>query len=172
MADALVGLGGNLGDVAATFHAALARLRTGGGRILAASSIWRTPPWGRVDQPAFLNACVRLETDLSPRALLDLCLSTETALGRVRNEKWGPRTLDLDLLDVDGQAVDEPGLTLPHPWIAERAFVLVPLAEIAPDRRIAGRRVADLAAAIERGEMTPIGPLAIEDHEETSRSRT
>ena len=149
MADALIGLGGNLGDVAATFEAALARLAAAGVAVVARSSIWRTPPWGKTDQPAFLNACVRVETSLSPRALLDLCLATETALGRVRTDRWGPRTLDLDLLDVDGATVAEPGLTLPHPWIAERAFVLLPLAEIAPDRLIAGRRVADMAAAID-----------------------
>lgn len=148
--DALVGLGGNLGDVAATFGAALAALEAGGCRILARSSLWRTPPWGKTDQPAFLNACVRLETDLAPPALLALCLTTETALGRVRTEKWGPRTLDLDLLDVAGVTLATPDLTLPHPWIAERAFVLTPLAEIAPERLIGGRRVADMAAAIDR----------------------
>ena len=159
MADALIGLGGNLGDVEATFHAAIARLEDGGCRIVAASSIWRTPPWGVTDQPAFLNACLRVETELTARALLDLCLATETALGRVRDQKWGPRTLDLDVLDVDGRSVVEPGLTLPHPWIAERAFVLVPLAEIVPDRPIGGRTVAEMAATIDADDMERIGPL-------------
>ncbi|MCE1237702.1 MAG: 2-amino-4-hydroxy-6-hydroxymethyldihydropteridine diphosphokinase [Hyphomicrobiales bacterium] len=159
MADALIGLGGNLGDVATTFRAALLRLEAGGCRIVAKSSLWRTPPWGVTDQPAFLNACVRVETELAPRALLDLCLETETALGRIRLEKWGPRAIDLDLLDVDGLTVDEPGLTLPHPYLGERAFVLVPLAEIAPERRIAGRSVAEMAEAIERGGLERIGPF-------------
>jgi 2-amino-4-hydroxy-6-hydroxymethyldihydropteridine diphosphokinase len=159
MADALIGLGGNLGDVAATFREALRLLEAGGCRIVATSSIWQTPPWGMTDQPAFLNACIRVETALSPRALLDLCLATETALGRVRTTKWGPRTLDLDVLDVDGRPIEEPGLTLPHPWIAERAFVLIPLAEIAPDRVIAGRPVAAMAAAIDAGGLERIGPL-------------
>jgi 2-amino-4-hydroxy-6-hydroxymethyldihydropteridine diphosphokinase len=157
MADALIGMGGNLGDVAATFRAALTRLEAGGCRIVARSSLWRTPPWGVADQPAFLNACIRVETDLSPRALLDLCLATETALGRVRTEKWGPRTLDLDLLDVDGRTVDAPGLTLPHPWIGERAFVLVPLAEIAADRVVAGRSVGEMAAASDRAGLERVG---------------
>ena len=149
MADALVALGGNLGDVAATFEAALAALEAGGCRILARSSNWRTPPWGFTEQPAFVNACVRLETELSPRALLTLCLATEDALGRRREIHWGPRTLDLDVLDYDGLTIVEPGLTLPHPLIAERAFVLVPLCEIAPDRVIAGRTVAALRASID-----------------------
>lgn len=158
MADALIGLGGNLGEVAATFREALRLLEAGGCRIVAKSSIWKTPPWGETDQPPFLNACIRVETALSPRALLDLCLATETALGRVRTRKWGPRTLDLDVLDVDGETVEEPGLTLPHPWIAERAFVLIPLAEIVPDRLIAGRTVAAMAAAAEVVDLERIGP--------------
>ena len=159
MADALIGLGGNLGDVEATFRDALARLEAGGCRIVATSSIWMTPPWGVTDQPAFLNACLRVESELTARALLDLCLATETALGRVRDQKWGPRTLDLDVLDVDGRSVVEPGLTLPHPWISERAFVLIPLAEIVPDRPIGGRTVAEMAKAIDAGGMARIGPL-------------
>jgi len=159
-ADALVGLGGNLGDVAATFRAALARLAAGGVRVVARSSIWRTPPWGKTDQPAFLNACVRVETALSPHELLALCLSTETALGRVRTEKWGPRTLDLDLLDVAGVTLATPDLTLPHPFVAERAFVLVPLCEIVPDRMIGGRSVAAMRGAIDAAGLVSIGPLA------------
>lgn len=156
MADALIGMGGNLGDVAATFRSAIARLEAAGCRVVARSSLWRTPPWGVTDQPAFLNACVRVETDLAPRALLDLCLATETALGRVRDRKWGPRTLDLDLLDVDGRTIDEPGLTLPHPWIGDRAFVLIPLAEIAPNTEIGGRTVAAMAAAIDHAGLERI----------------
>lgn len=161
MPDALIGLGGNLGDVSATFRAALAALEAGGCRLLAASSIWKTPPWGKTDQPAFLNACIRVETALAPRALLALCLTTETALGRVRSEKWGPRTLDLDVLDVDGRTVDEPGLVLPHPFLAERAFVLLPLAEIVPEQTIAGCRVADMAAAVDASGLERMGPLVV-----------
>lgn len=150
MAEALIGLGGNLGDVAATFEAAIARLAAGGCRLAARSSNWSTPPWGFTDQPAFVNAAIAVETALDPHALLTLCLATEAALGRVRTVRWGPRVIDLDLLDVAGVTLDEPDLVLPHPRIAERAFVLVPLAEIVPDRVIAGRTVAAMAAAIDR----------------------
>jgi 2-amino-4-hydroxy-6-hydroxymethyldihydropteridine diphosphokinase len=149
MAEALIALGGNLGDVAATFEAALARLEAAGVRIRARSSNWRTPPWGLLDQPAFVNACIAVETDLAAEPLLDLLLATETELGRVRTVRWGPRTLDLDLLDFDGATIATDRLTLPHPRIAERAFVLVPLAEIAPDRTIGGVRVADLLARVD-----------------------
>lgn len=149
MAEALLGLGGNLGDVAATLDTALARLADAGVRVIARSSNWRTPPWGKTDQPAFVNACALVETDLAPRALLDLCLAVETALGRRRAVKWGPRVIDLDILDYDGRAIDEPGLTLPHPHLAERAFVLVPLAEIVPERVVAGRTVSQHLAAVD-----------------------
>lgn len=149
MPEALIGLGGNLGDVAATFERALAALEAGGVRVVARSSNWKTPPWGKTDQPAFVNACVLTETALTPRALLDLCLAVETSLGRRREEKWGPRVIDLDVLDVDGRSVDEPGLILPHPHLAERAFVLVPLAEIVPDRVIAGARVREHLAKVD-----------------------
>ncbi|NLH79631.1 MAG: 2-amino-4-hydroxy-6-hydroxymethyldihydropteridine diphosphokinase, partial [Phyllobacteriaceae bacterium] len=143
-----------------TFRAALARLEAGGAHVVARSSIWRTPPWGKTDQPAFLNACIRVETALAPHQLLALCLATETALGRVRTEKWGPRTLDLDLLDVAGVTLATPDLTLPHPFLAERAFVLAPLGEIAPDRVIGGRSVRAMLAAIDAAGLVPIGPLA------------
>jgi 2-amino-4-hydroxy-6-hydroxymethyldihydropteridine diphosphokinase len=150
MAEALIGLGGNLGDVPATLVAAVDRLAAAGPIVRARSSLWRTPPWGRVDQPPFVNACVAVTTTLSPEALLGLMLAIEAELGRVRSERWGPRTIDLDLLDVDGLITTGDRLTLPHPRIAERAFVLVPLAEIAADRRIGGRRIADLLAAVDR----------------------
>jgi 2-amino-4-hydroxy-6-hydroxymethyldihydropteridine diphosphokinase len=155
MADVLIGLGGNIGDVAATFELALARLEAAGCRLLARSSNWKTPPWGFTDQPAFVNACARLETTLAPQAFLALCLKTETELGRRREIHWGPRVIDIDVLDYDGQTIAEPDLVLPHPFVAERAFVLVPLAEIAPERLIAGRTVAALRAAIDTTGITP-----------------
>lgn len=142
MPEALIGLGGNLGDVPATLERALAALEAGGARVVRRSSNWKTPPWGVTDQPAFVNACALIETQLTPRALLDLCLSVEAALGRRRELRWGPRVIDLDVLDFDGRTVSEPGLTLPHPHLTERAFVLVPLAEIVPDRVVAGATVA------------------------------
>jgi 2-amino-4-hydroxy-6-hydroxymethyldihydropteridine diphosphokinase len=152
MPEALIGLGGNLGDVVATLRAALAGLEAGGVRVVARSSNWKTPPWGVTDQPAFVNACALVATDLGPRALLDLCLATEQALGRRRDVKWGPRVIDLDVLDYDGRTIAEPGLSLPHPHLTERAFVLVPLAEIVPDRVVAGATVrAHLARLDARG---------------------
>jgi 2-amino-4-hydroxy-6-hydroxymethyldihydropteridine diphosphokinase len=154
VADVLLGLGGNVGDPAATIAAALARLDEAGVRIVARSSLYRTPPWGKTDQPAFVNACALARTELSPRSLLDRILTIELALGRTRGERWGPRTIDIDILDYDGLALDEPGLTLPHPRLAERAFVLVPLAEIAPDHVVAGRAVRDWAASVDTSGVT------------------
>lgn len=152
MAEALIGLGGNVGDVRATLDRAVALMCDGDEvRPLARSSDYRTPPWGVADQPAFVNACLLVETTLSPRALLDRALQVERALGRNRSRerRWGPRAIDIDLIDYDGRAVAEPGLELPHPRLLERAFVLVPLAEIVPDRVVAGMRVADAAARLD-----------------------
>jgi 2-amino-4-hydroxy-6-hydroxymethyldihydropteridine diphosphokinase len=149
MAEVLLGLGGNLGDVPATIATALDRLQASGVRILARSSLYRTAPWGKTDQPAFINACVLGDTELRPRALLDRILAVEAELGRERAERWGPRTIDIDILDYDGIVLDDPGLTLPHPRFAERAFVLVPLAGIAPERIIAGRTVRAWAALVD-----------------------
>ena len=160
MAEALIGLGGNLGDVAATLDEAIRRLEAGGARVVARSSNWKTPPWGVIEQPAFVNACVAVTTALSPRALLDLCLATETSLGRRRELKWGPRVIDLDVLDYDGRDIDEPGLRLPHPHLTERAFVLVPLAEIVPDRMVAGARVGDHLAKVDARGVERIDPGA------------
>jgi len=107
----------------------------------ARSSDYRTPPWGVTDQPAFVNLALVVETALAPRALLAHALAIEAAFGRDRakEQRWGPRTLDIDIIAYDDIEIDEPGLTLPHPRLFERAFVLAPLAEIAPDRRIKGK---------------------------------
>lgn len=144
--EAFIALGGNVGDVRATFDRALAMLTEDGAtRIGARSSDYRTPPWGVTDQPPFINAVVAVTTSLSPHALLDRALAIERKLGRDRSRerRWGPRPLDIDLIAYDDLVVAEPGLTLPHPRLFERAFVLVPLAEIAPDRAIGGVRIAD-----------------------------
>jgi 2-amino-4-hydroxy-6-hydroxymethyldihydropteridine diphosphokinase len=148
---AAVGLGANLGDRERAIAAALARLDDGADvRVVARSSLYETAPWGDLDQPAFLNACALVETRLSPRGLLERCLGVEAALGREREKarRWGPRAIDLDVLFYGDATVDEPGLTLPHPRMTERAFVMIPLAEIAPDHRVGGRRIADIAAAL------------------------
>src|ERR1700737_4133201 len=152
MAEALVGLGGNIGDVRATLDRAVAAFCDGTDvRLAAQSSDYGTPPWGVVDQPRFVNRCIAVDTLLAPRALLDRALMVERSLGRdrTREQRWGPRAVDLDLLAYDDVVVAEPGLTLPHPRLFERAFVLVPLAEIVPDRVIAGLRVRDAAARVD-----------------------
>lgn len=146
--EAALGLGGNLGDPVAAFAVALKRLEAEPAiRLKALSSVWRTAPWGKLDQPEFRNLAVLIETGLAPEALLALCLAIERESGRERRERWGPRTLDIDILTYGGQAIDRPGLQVPHPRIAERAFVLAPLAEIAPELVIGGQSVASLRAA-------------------------
>jgi len=152
MADALIALGGNVGDVRATFDRALAMLSDGAAvRLTARSSDYSTPPWGVEDQPPFVNCCAALATTLTPHDLLARAQAVERAFGRDRaNERrWGPRTLDIDLVAYDGLTVNDPDLSLPHPRLFERAFVLVPLNEIAPDRVIAGVRVADALARLD-----------------------
>jgi 2-amino-4-hydroxy-6-hydroxymethyldihydropteridine diphosphokinase len=163
MAEALLALGGNVGDVRATLDRAVAMLCDGREvRLVARSSDYRTPPWGVTDQPAFVNLGLVVETALSPRALLARALKVEAALGRDRakERRWGPRTVDIDLIAYDGIGVDEPDLTLPHPRALERAFVLAPLAEIAPDRMIAGTRIADALARLDGGGIERLPPHA------------
>lgn len=114
------------------------------------SALYRTPPWGIQEQPPFVNAAVQLQTGLSPHPLLDALLAIERAAGRVRGERYGPRTLDLDLLYVEGVELDDARLTLPHPRMIERAFVLLPLHDIAPDLHLPGRgNVASLLAQLD-----------------------
>ena len=132
---AYVGLGGNLGDRRALLDAAVDVLRCEPGiEVVAVSSYRETEPVGVVDQPPFLNGAVAVETTLSARELLDRLLAVERSLGRTREgeERHGPRTIDLDLLLYGGETVDEPGLTVPHPRLAERAFALEPLVELDP----------------------------------------
>lgn len=147
--EATLGLGGNLGDPVAAFAAALTRLRAHAAvELTAVSSVWRTAPWGKLDQPEFRNMAVLIETSLSADDLLALCLAIERESGRERRERWGPRTLDIDILTYGGETIERPGLQVPHPRIAERAFVLAPLAEIAPTITIGERSVAALLAAV------------------------
>ena len=137
--EAVLGLGGNIGDVRAAFARALAALAAAPGvELLRKSSLYRTAPWGPVAQPAFLNMAVLVRTSLSPHQLLDLCLSIERQEGRVRAERFGPRTLDVDILSFGKLVLSDERVTLPHPRLHERAFALVPLAEIAPDLVIGG----------------------------------
>ncbi|MGH6768836.1 MAG: 2-amino-4-hydroxy-6-hydroxymethyldihydropteridine diphosphokinase [Xanthobacteraceae bacterium] len=161
MPEALIALGGNLGDVRTTFDRALAMLCDGARvRLLARSSDYATPPWGVEDQPAFVNLCAAVETSLAPHALLAHAQEVERAFGRDRakERRWGPRRLDIDLLAYDGVMLDTPDLTLPHPRLFERAFVLVPLAEIRPDSAIGGIRVRDALAKIDAAGIERLPP--------------
>jgi len=148
-----VGIGGNVGDVETTIAEAMWALDSlPQTSIRAQSRMYRTPPWGNTEQPPFINAVVELQTRLSARVLLDLLLDIELRFGRDRSEgeKWGPRELDLDLLIYGDEQLDEPGMHVPHPRLHERAFVLVPLAEIAPKLEIQGvGRVSELVAAVD-----------------------
>ncbi|MBL8568790.1 MAG: 2-amino-4-hydroxy-6-hydroxymethyldihydropteridine diphosphokinase [Phreatobacter sp.] len=152
MPQALIGLGGNVGDVRATLAKAVAAFCDGEAvRLLARSSDYETPPWGVTDQPPFVNLAVRVETELSPRDLLKRALAVEAGLGRDRatGRRWGPRPVDIDILAYGDIRLDEPDLHIPHPRMTERAFVLVPLAEIAPDWVLEGRAIADWVTAID-----------------------
>jgi len=157
MATVYLGLGSNLGDRAAHLRAAVAALRAGGVRIDGLSRIYESPPMGPIEQGPFLNAAVRGETDLSPHELLQLALAVEAAAGRVREVRWGPRTLDVDVLWYSGVQLDEPGLTVPHPGLAERAFVLRPLADLSPALVLPdGRTVAEALEALDDDECLPV----------------
>jgi 2-amino-4-hydroxy-6-hydroxymethyldihydropteridine diphosphokinase len=149
MTEACLGLGANLGDREASLCNALAALNaTPGIRILAASRVFRTAPWGGVTQPDFLNLCVRIETELAPLDLLAACKAVEQLIGRQPRERWGPREMDVDILLMPGAGMTTPELTLPHPRLTERRFVLEPLADIAPDWVVGGQTIAALVAAL------------------------
>jgi 2-amino-4-hydroxy-6-hydroxymethyldihydropteridine diphosphokinase len=161
MAEALISLGGNVGDVRNTLDRAVAMLCDGREvRLLARSSDYRTPPWGVPDQPPFINLCIAVATSLVPRDLLARAQGVERALGRDRagERRWGPRPVDIDLLAYGNLTMHDPDLTLPHPRLFERAFVLMPLAEIAPDRLIAGRRVQDALTQVDTAGIEKLPP--------------
>ena len=142
---AYVGLGANLGDREATIRRAVELVdELNGVAVVGVSSLRETEPWGPVEQPGYLNGAVAVETDLSPRELLGALLDVERRLGRARDdeERWGPRTIDLDLLLYGDIVLDEPGLDVPHPRLHERKFALEPLAELAPDALVPGRGTA------------------------------
>jgi 2-amino-4-hydroxy-6-hydroxymethyldihydropteridine diphosphokinase len=161
LAEALLAFGGNVGQVRETFDRALSMLCDGSEvRLGARSSDYATPPWGVEDQPPFVNRCVAVVTQLTPEALLARVQAIEHALGRARAEerRWGPRPIDIDILAYDDVARDGVDLTLPHPRLFERAFVLVPLAEIVPERVIAGKRVRDALAQIDTTGISRLPP--------------
>jgi 2-amino-4-hydroxy-6-hydroxymethyldihydropteridine diphosphokinase len=160
-AEAFIALGGNVGDVQSTFDKAIATFCDGRAlKLKARSSDYRTPPWGVSDQPAYVNAVIAIVTTLSPHDLLARAKETERALGRdrAREQRWGPRTIDIDLLTYDNIALNDADLTLPHPRLFERGFVLVPLAEIAPDREIGGIVVRDALARVDQTGIEKLPP--------------
>jgi 2-amino-4-hydroxy-6-hydroxymethyldihydropteridine diphosphokinase len=155
---ACVALGSNLDDPCVQVERGLAALAAlSQTRLLVRSRLYRTPPWGMLDQPDFINAAARLETTLAPRELLDALLAIEARAGRVRGARNGPRTLDLDLLLYGDRVIDESNLVVPHPRLHERAFVLLPLADVASDLEVPGQgRVRDLVAQVDTTGCVPI----------------
>jgi 2-amino-4-hydroxy-6-hydroxymethyldihydropteridine diphosphokinase len=161
MTEAWLGLGGNVGDSRTILDRAVAQLCDGNDvRLIARSSDYKTPPWGFKYQPPFVNLCIAVETALSPRDLLARAQEVELQLGRDRahEKRWGPRTADIDIIAYDSLTIDELGLTLPHPRLFERAFVLMPLAEIAPDLVIGGKKVRQALAAIDNAGIERLPP--------------
>jgi 2-amino-4-hydroxy-6-hydroxymethyldihydropteridine diphosphokinase len=161
MAEALIALGGNVGNVRDTFDRAIAAFCDGVAvRLLARSSDYRTPPVGVTDQPQFVNCAIVAVTELPPSALLARAQSVETQFGRNRSQEqhWGPRTLDIDLIAYDDLTMTTSELTLPHPRALERAFVLLPLAELVPERRISGVRIKNALARVDQTGIEKLPP--------------
>ena len=164
MTEAWLGLGGNVGDSRAILDRAVTLLCDGKGvRLIARSADYRTPPWGFKYQPPFINLCITVETTLSPRELLARAQEVEQQLGRDRahEKRWGPRTADIDIIAYGNLTIDELGLTVPHPRLFERAFVLMPLAEIAPDLVIGGKNVRQAAAAVDTAGVERLAPRSV-----------
>jgi 2-amino-4-hydroxy-6-hydroxymethyldihydropteridine diphosphokinase len=163
---AVLGLGANIGDRQSNLAAALRRLDVHPDiDIQAVSALYETPPWGKTDQPAFLNAAARIETSLPPHALLKAILEVERGLGRERGERWGPRTLDIDILVFGTAAVNEPGLEIPHPRLCERAFALAPLLDVLPEAEVAGRPGEAWLAEVDRSGMVRLAEPGWENRE-------
>jgi 2-amino-4-hydroxy-6-hydroxymethyldihydropteridine diphosphokinase len=140
---ATLGLGGNIGEPIAAMASALRSLdRRGDCRVVAVSRLYKTPPWGKTDQSFFYNCCASVDTVLDPDRLLVVCLGIEREMKRVRVERWGPRTIDIDILTYGDVKRAAPSLELPHPRMTERGFVLKPLSDIEPSITVAGRTVA------------------------------
>lgn len=158
MTEAALAFGSNLGDSTAMIRRALDTLGAMEQIVVTRrSSLYATPPWGIEDQPDFVNACALIETTFEPLELLAACKDLEVALGRVPGERWGPRLIDIDVLWMEGLRLESERLTLPHPRMTERAFVLVPLAEIAPALDVGGKAVADWVGEVDTSGMTVSG---------------
>jgi 2-amino-4-hydroxy-6-hydroxymethyldihydropteridine diphosphokinase len=161
VAEALIALGGNVGNVRDTLDRAIAAFCDGAAvRLLARSSDYRTPPVGVTDQPPFINCAIVAATELPPPALLARAQSVELEFGRNRSQEqhWGPRTLDIDLIAYDDVTMNASELTLPHPRALERAFVLLPLADLVPERRISGVRITNALARVDQTGIEKLPP--------------
>ncbi len=155
--DAILALGSNIGDKVAHIDDAVRAVSHDGlVRVVARSANYRTAPWGNVDQDWFVNAVMGVATELPPLALLARCQEVERQLGRARTVKWGPRVIDVDILTYGEITLATPELTLPHPHMTERAFVLRPLLDIAPGLQIRGRTVADWLALVPHEDVVPV----------------
>jgi len=162
VAVAYIGLGSNVGDRIGHLEEAIRRIgNLPDTEVESVSSAYDTAPIGRTDQPRFLNAVVRVRTGLSPRELLGELLRIERELGRERKERWGPRTVDLDLLLYDDRVISEPGLQVPHPRLHERAFVLVPLEELDPRlvHPVLGKTVRELSEEVRGQDVMKVGRI-------------
>ena len=156
---ASLGLGGNIGDPVRSMAEALQALDAREDcHVTAVSRLYRTPPWGKTDQDWFFNACALVETTLAPEPLLDTCLAIERDMKRERKERWGPRTIDIDVLTYEGVAQSGGRLELPHPRMTGRGFVLMPLADVASDLAVEGRSVASW---LEDADVAGIEPASV-----------
>lgn len=157
--DAILALGTNLGNRIENIEEAIRRLTADGSiRLVSRSKLYRSAPWGVTDQDWFINACIAIQTTLSPHELLKHCQMVENDMGRVRTIRWGPRIIDVDILTFKDLAIADPDLTVPHPLIAERAFVLVPLKDVAPELRLNGRSIDAMLETLDAREVEAVQP--------------
>lgn len=157
--EVFISLGGNIGDPSITIEDALSNLSARRGIVVTTRSpFYLTPPWGKTDQAEFINACATLRTTLTPQQLLKTCLDVETSMGRKRSDRWGPRIIDIDILTYGDEAVSEENLVIPHPYIAERAFVLVPLRDIAPDFTLNGTHIDTMISKLDTSGIVNLDP--------------
>lgn len=155
--DATIGLGSNIGNKAANIDSAIDLLtRDGAVHLVAQSRKYRSAPWGVTDQDWFVNAAIAVATDLSARELLHKCQHVENEMGRIREQRWGPRLIDVDVLTYRDTEINEPDLIVPHPLIASRSFVLLPLRDVSPQTRINGQSLDDLIAALGSEDTVPL----------------
>ncbi|CCB64862.1 MULTISPECIES: 2-amino-4-hydroxy-6-hydroxymethyldihydropteridine diphosphokinase [unclassified Hyphomicrobium] len=155
--DAILALGTNMGNRVENIDDAVRRLEADGSIIVVArSKLYRTAPWGDTDQDWFVNACIGVRTALSPHELLKRCQAVENDMGRVRTRHWGPRIIDVDILAIRDRQIRDPDLAVPHPLIAERAFVVVPLRDVAPALTIGGKTLDDMIEALDASDVTPL----------------